>query len=329
MLLALVHDWTKPAGNGHSRFAFEALLRDSILNAGYSGRCAIEDAGGKLNRRMNRYAAVVASTVLALIAMGAYVTSRATAPQMNAHGLFDAKVHSGAAAIVGALALYLALRQSETLASLLAWTFLALFGIQGSLGWLGERVLHATLAPAVFAGAVAVALVTSAGWYKAQETIDQHAVSFLRPLAMAGPPLVLLQTLLGASYRHKLIGVIPHLAGAMAVALASLIGAMLVFHRCPKQPSLRSAAKWLMAAVLAQVTLGIVAFAMQLLGLASAAALVVATTSHVIVGSLTMSASVVFAIEVLRVVRAPTRASDSPGKIASGEAAGLVPPAGP
>ena len=248
---------------------------------------------------------------------------------MDMHGWFDAQVHAGAAAIVGALALYLALRQSQILASILAWTFVTLFAIQGSIGWLGARVLHATLAPAVFAGAVAVVLVTSAGWNEASEAVDERTVPLLRPLALAGPPLILLQTLLGASYRHKLTGVIPHLAGAMLVTLTALIGAMLVFQRCPNDASLRTAAKWLMAAVLAQVTLGVTAFAMQLLGLASTATLVIATTSHVIVGSLTMSASVVFAMQVVRAV-GPAVEPDgvSSEKIASATADGAAPPAG-
>ena len=289
---------------------------------------AAEVLAAKWNRNMNRYAVLVASSALALIAIGAYVTSRATAPQMDTHGWFDARVHAGAAAIVGALALYLALRQSQILASILAWTFVALFAIQGSVGWLGARVLHATLAPAVFASAVAVVLVTSEGWSELSESVDARAVPLLRPLALAGPPLILLQTLLGAGYRHKLTGVIPHLAGAMIVTLSALIGAMLIFQRCPHHASLRSAAKWLMAAVLAQVTLGATAFAMQLLGLASTAALVIATTSHVIVGSLTMSASVVFAMQVLRAVGPAVKpAGGSNETIASATAAGIAPPA--
>jgi hypothetical protein len=275
---------------------------------------------------MNRYAALVACSALALIAIGAYVTSRATAPQMDTHGWFDAQVHSGAATIVGALGLYLALKQSQILASILAWTFVTLFAIQGSVGWLGARILHATLAPAVFAGAVAVVLVTSARWSEASELVDARAVPFLRLLAFAGPPLILLQTLLGARYRHKLTGVIPHLAGAMAVTLVALIGAMLIFQRCPHHASLRCAAQWLMAAVLAQVTLGVTAFAMQLLGLASTAALLIATTSHVVVGSLTMSASVVFAMQVLRAVGPGVKpARGSTEKIASGTAASAGP----
>jgi hypothetical protein len=272
----------------------------------------------RLSGDIHRYAMVVAVSVLALIAIGAYVTSRAGAPQLDARKLVDANVHSSAAMIVAVLALALALKQSRMTATIAAWAFLALLAMEGSLGWLGGRLLHATLAPVVFAGVVAVVAVTSSGWSDVQEFVDERAIPFLRPLAIAGPPLLVLQTLLGASYRHKITGVIPHLAGAMIVSLAALIAATLVLHRCPAHRALRSAAMWLIAIVLTQVTLGVVAFTMQLLGLATAVALVIATTSHVVVGSLTMSASVLFAMQVQRHLRhVPAEATAS-----------LTPPAG-
>ncbi|HUJ51266.1 MAG TPA: hypothetical protein VLW25_13745 [Bryobacteraceae bacterium] len=265
-----------------------------------------------------KFALLVAISVLTLIAIGAYVTSRAGAAQLDASRLLDANVHSSAAVIVAVLALALALRQSTMAAAIAAWTFLALFAMEGSVGWLGGRLLHATLAPVVFGGVVAVLAVTSAGWSEVPEFVDERAVPFLRPLAIAGPPLLVLQTLLGASYRHKLTGVIPHLAGAMIVSLAALIAASLVLNRLPGHRALRLAAMWLMAIVLTQVILGVAAFTMQLLGLATALALVIATTSHVVVGSVAMSASVVFAMQVQRHVRrAPAQATAS-----------LTPPAG-
>ena len=265
-----------------------------------------------------QYALLVAVSVLTLIAIGAYVTSRASGPQLDARRLLDANVHSSAAVIVAVLALALAFRQSTLAAAIPAWTFLALFAMEGSVGWLGNRLLHAALAPVVFAGVVAVVAVTSAGWSDVPEFVDERTIPFLRPLAIAGPPLLVLQTLLGASYRHKLTGVIPHLAGAMIVSLAALIAATLVLHRLPAHRALRSAAMWLMAVVLTQVTLGVAAFTMQLLGLATAIALVIATTSHVVVGSVAMSASVVFAMQVQRHVR----------RVPAEAAAGLTPPAG-
>ena len=250
-----------------------------------------------------RGAMLVAASVLALIALGAYVTSRATAPQLDTHAVLNASWHSSAAVVVGFLALALAFKQSALAPAILSWTFLALFAIEGSIGFLGARVAHATFAPLVFSAAVAVAIVTSSRWHGPPELIDDRQIPYLRLLAAAVPPLLLLQTLLGAAYRHKLIGVIPHLAGAMIVSLAALIGATLVLNRCPEHRELRSAAKWLMAAVLAQVVLGVAAFAMQLLGLASTIALVIATASHVVGGSLTLAAGIAFAMRVQRGVR--------------------------
>lgn len=251
-----------------------------------------------------RYSIVVAGSVLTLIAIGAYVTSRATSPQFDARRVLDANIHAGAAIAVGIAALYLALRQPELDGAVFGWAGVALFAIQGAVGWLGEPLLHASLAPMVFAAFAATAFVSSPGWNQPPELVDERTVPFLRPFAIAGPPLIVLQTLLGAAYRHRFIGVMPHLGGAMVVGLATLIPAMLLLHRCPTHRALRSAAGWLVAIVLAQVVLGVAAFSMQLLGLASAVALVVSTALHVVGGSLTLSASVLLAMQTLRHVRA-------------------------
>jgi heme A synthase len=122
-------------------------------------------------------------------------------------------------------------------------------------------------------------------------------------LAIAAPPLVLLQTLLGATYRHNLTGLMPHMGGAMIVSLATLAGSRLVMQHYPKHRALRSAAIWLMLLMLAQVTLGVTAFIMDSLELGSSVTRVFSTASHVVMGSLTLAASLVLAMRVQRCVR--------------------------
>jgi membrane protein implicated in regulation of membrane protease activity len=78
---------------------------------------------------------------------------------------------------------------------------------------------------------------------------------------------------------------------------------MLVVQRYPEHRTLRAAATWLISILLAQVMLGATAFVMPLLDVANPAAVIAATASHVVVGSLTLAASVVLAMQVQRNVR--------------------------
>jgi heme A synthase len=258
----------------------------------------------QLNLDFHRYAVLVVFSALVAIAIGAYITSQASGSQPPTRGLLNAVIHRDAAlgliVLATGLAIWLSLAQEGPF---LGWTALCFVLLDGWIGWLGAPVFHASLAPLVFAMLVAIAVLSSSGWSDAPELVDRHAAPFLRPLAIAAPPLVLLQTALGAAYRHKLTGVTLHLVGAMLVAIATLVAATLVFQHYPEHRPLRSAATWLISIVLAQVILGATAFAMQLLDVKNAIAVIVATASHVVVGSLTLAATLVFSMQVQRSVR--------------------------
>jgi hypothetical protein len=257
-----------------------------------------------VNVQFHRYAVVVATSALMLIAIGAYLTSQASGAQTASRGMINAVVHRDAAVVVVILAIGLAVWQAQAdEGHLLGWAAAGLLLADGWAGWLGRPLLHASLAPLAFSVLVTIAILTSSLWAEVPELVDGGAAPLLRPLAIATPPLVLLQTVLGAAYRHKLIGVIPHLGGAMIVSFAALIAAMLVIQRYPGHRALGFAANWLISIVLAQVVLGVTAFAMQLLEVKNTIAVIVATASHVVVGSLTLSASLVLAMQVQRNVR--------------------------
>lgn len=269
-----------------------------------SGAVKIEDDVKTINVDFRRYAVTVVVCALIAIGIGAYVTSQASGSQPAARGILNAIVHRDAAigliVLAAGLAIWLSTAQEGPF---LGWVALGFILLVAWIGWLGGPVLHATLAPLAFAILVAIAVLTSAGWTEAPELVDAHAVPFLRPLAIAVPPLVLLQTALGAAYRHKLTGVTLHLGGAMLVALATLVVATLVIQHYPEHRALRSAATWLIAIVLAQVLLGVASFAMRLLDVKNANVVIVTTSSHVVLGSVTMAASLVFAMQVQRNVR--------------------------
>lgn len=257
----------------------------------------------KVNPKFHRYATLVAVSSLILIAIGAYITSQATGRQPESRGILDGVIHKDVAIAVGILVLGLAVWQSlDQEVSPLVWTALGLFALEGWVGWLGGALLHASLAPLAFAIFVAIALVTSSGWNEGPELVEDPSAPALRLFAFATPPLILLQIMLGAAYRHKLTGLLPHLGGAMIVSLAVLILSMLILQRHPEHRKLCAAATWLISILLAQVMLGLTAFIMPLLT-SSPAANIAATALHVVVGSLTLAANLVLAMQILRNVR--------------------------
>jgi heme A synthase len=256
-----------------------------------------------VNPKYHRYAILLAISALLLIAIGAYITSQATGRQPASRGILDGVIHKDVAIAIGIFAFGLAIWQShrqET--SALVWAAAALFALEGWIGWLGGAFLHASFAPLAFSILAAVALVTSPGWNQPPELVEDAAAPALRRFAFATPPLIFLQIMLGAAYRHKLIGILPHLGVAMIVTLAILGLAMLIRQRYPAHRKLRTAATWFLAILVAQVLFGFIALLMPELT-ASPLPIIIATAAHVVVGSLTLAANVVLAMQVQRCVQ--------------------------
>jgi heme a synthase len=257
-----------------------------------------------------RFTLLVAVCALIAIASGAVVTSGKEAAS-GVTGSLVADVHRGMAIGVGVLVLALGgLLWGTKRGSLrlLAAVVVLLAGADGGIA-LGPpldpsfAVLHAWLAPVFFTTLVAVALLTWPRWSEEPELVDDRGLRFLRPLAIAAPPLVLVQIVLGAMYRHKLTSVFWHMGGAMLVSLATLVASMVVMQQYPEHRALRGSAIALMSVVLVQVTLGVAAFTMELLEMENAVVLNIATVSHVVVGNLTLAASLIFAMQVQRCIR--------------------------
>jgi hypothetical protein len=114
----------------------------------------------------------------------------------------------------------------------------------------------------------------------------------------AAPALVLLQIILGAAYRHKAIGVMPHMAGAMLVAGLLLVVCTMVLQRFPQSAPLRNTAGALLAIVLLQVSLGIAVFVMRLLDVETTPAFLPLAVTHVTVASLVLAATTALAIRL-------------------------------
>lgn len=273
----------------------------TVYIAAFTGRpCGIVEI---VNPKFHRYAVLIAIGSLILIAIGAYITSQATGRQPESRGFLDGVIHKDVAFAVGVLILGFAFWQSQHQeVPLMVWTAIGFFALEGWVGWLGGALLHAALAPLVFSIFVALALVTSSGWNEKPELAKERSAGALRLFAISTPPLIVLQILLGAAYRHKALGILPHLGGAMIVTVAILVLAMLIRQRHPEHKQLCAASTWLLCILGAQVMLGFTALVLPELK-ASPIAVIAAGASHVVAGSLTLAACVVLVMQVYRSVR--------------------------
>ena len=120
---------------------------------------------------------------------------------------------------------------------------------------------------------------------------------------------MLVQIGLGAGFRHRAFGLMPHVIGAMLVPLVILLTAMFVLNQFPKHRALRPAAVGLLTITLVQIFLGIAAYVARINAAEYPLAMVLTTVAHVATGGLTLAASVVLAIQIRRNVHA--RASET------------------
>lgn len=285
---------------------------------------------------LHRYAILLAVCTLFLVAAGASVTSKEAGlsvpdwplsygkvmPEMTG-GVFFEHGHRMVATTVGFLTIIMAvwLYRAEPRKWMKTLGFVALGAVilQGLLGGLTVKLLlppavsvsHACLAQCFFALTVAIALFTSKGWLEGPEIVADHGWPSLRSLSIVTPAMVLIQIALGAAFRHRAIGVLPHVIFSMVVTLTILFTATFVLHQFPEHRGLSAAAKALLGITFLQVMLGILAYYTRSQAAADPLAMVLTTVAHVATGGLTLASSVVLSIQIRRNVSAQASAHES------------------
>src|SRR5260370_31122447 len=124
----------------------------------------------------------------------------------------------------------------------------------------------------------------------------------MRSMSVAAPILVLLQIAMGAAFRHQAMDVMPHIVGAMLVALFIMILGACAMHQFPTHRTLRPTALAVMVITGVQVFLGMAAFIMRMMTDAGSPLLISATLAHVATGALTLAATSVLMIQIRRPV---------------------------
>ncbi len=189
-------------------------------------------------------------------------------------------------------------------------------------GWTGViatptgKVVHSAFSHLAFALAAAGAAITSDSW-EARLAVADGGFPTLRSLAWITPTTVLIQVVLGAAYRHKMTGLIPHVSWAFVAAMFVIMTAAFTMTQCGKHPALKRISITLISITGVQLLLGVVA----LFGRMSAgdgigsAWMVVSTTSHVLTGAVVLALTMALSAQTLRHVE-PAEAT---GLAASGQ----------
>jgi cytochrome c oxidase assembly protein subunit 15 len=285
---------------------------------------------------LHRFSILLAALTLFLVVAGASVTSNEAGlsvpdwplsygkvmPEMKG-GVFYEHGHRMIGATVGlltiVLAVWLQLRDERRWMRRLGWIALAAVILQGVLGgltvlWLLPKpvsIAHASFAQLFFSLTVAIALFTSRAWKQGPEIVEDHGSPSLRTMALLTAVAVLGQIALGAAYRHRALGLMPHVIAAFLVLAIALLAAMFTLQQFPRHRHLRPAATALLVIVLAQVLLGIAAYVARIYtseSLEPPAVMVFFTVLHVAGGGLAMASSTVFGIQIVRHVRRPLEA---------------------
>jgi len=172
-------------------------------------------------------------------------------------------------------------------------------------------IVHALCAHLFFSAIVVIATLTSPGWNRAPEVVDGRGHASLRGMALAAPVVVLAQIALGESYRHNVLGVLPHICGAFVATSVILLVSLTLTQDFADNRALNSTSIALLCIVLTQICVGIATFTMKLQHLDDTVAFLFSSTLHMLVGSLTLAASVVMAMQVLRNVRPSSMKTNS------------------
>ena len=256
-----------------------------------------------------RLAILVAVCALLLIADGAMVGpgTQPTPRAMSAHRIAATAV----SLLTLGLVLWLRFTDPRPRARRLGWLTLLIAVLQDSVGHAAVFVLvprtagiaHALMAPLFFAAVLAIAVVTSPGWCRGPEYVRDYGWPSMRSLAILTPILVVLQILLGAAFRQQVLTLLPHVLGAMFVALVILLESIFVLQQFPTHRALAPAAKTLLGVAFAQVFLGITALIMKSMASDTDLAVIVTVASHVTGGAITLATTVVLSILIRRNVQ--------------------------
>jgi heme A synthase len=170
------------------------------------------------------------------------------------------------------------------------------------------------LAQLFFSTIVAIAVFTSPWWNGPVAEIDDPGTPRVRSLVIWTLAAVFLQLILGAAFRHKGFGIIPHIVGAVIVTMLIFMTAGALKKRFAGLPALRNCARYLHILIGTQLLLGGGAYWSRMYGAQfpqPIAVMVALTVVHTVTGALVLAATLVTALIVYRMLKADRSTAES------------------
>jgi hypothetical protein len=233
--------------------------------------------------------------LLVALTSGALATTAGTIPDLGADRVKH--IQSAIASGIAGLMLLIGVIATKPRGRLLGAVLVAVVAM---LSWVPGGFLHALLAQGLVAGAAALCVQVSDSWSREPQLIQDYGWPSLRSLSFLLPALIVIQIALGAAFRHQILGLIPHIVGAMLVAMFILMVGTFVLQQCKQHKTLLLWGRVLMGATFLQVFLGIAAFVVRARPKTSAHGILMTATSHVVVASLLLASSVVLGMHIRR-----------------------------
>lgn len=168
-------------------------------------------------------------------------------------------------------------------------------------------VIHAVTASAMTSVCAVAWLQLSASWANepANTIVDEGSPS-LGTLARATWVALLIQTALGALYRHQVVGLLPHVAGAMLVMGMVMYAGIAAFSTANAPTAVKRPALALLILTGVQMLFGLGAYLYRIEFQEQAtgqSAMLTFTVIHVAVGALTTACSALMGMQITRYVR--------------------------
>lgn len=228
------------------------------------------------------------------------------------------------------LAVWIAVAEPRRQIRRLGWNALALVIAQAVLG--GIRVLdhdpgvlatlHAIIGQLFFVVLVSLALFLSPWWRRDLPTYEDNGSPRAATVAGWTTFVVFVQLILGACFRHAVLGIIPHIVGACVVTVFVIWTGRVVRNRFRSVPELRRGSALLHSAFGIQVLLGITTYwGIQYVHDSTNPTVLydTLTVSHVLFGAFTLASSLLLALSCYRMT--------PPARSAARESAPLAHPA--
>lgn len=284
------------------------------------------------NKPLHYYAVFAAACTFVLLNAGALVTSNDAGLSIPdwplAYGSFVPPFVGGIryeyshrvfAAFVGCLTIGLAvwLWRAEN-RRWMRWLGLAALGgviAQGILGGATVKTYqlppvsaaHGTLAQLFFSTLVAIAVFTSSWWLGDLPELEDTRSPRVRTLVFWTLLAVFGQLVLGAAFRHKGFGIVPHLVGAVVVTILIFMTAGALKRRFGHVPALRNCARLLHILIGVQLLLGAGAYWSRIYSSGfpqPIPVMVTLTVAHTVTGALVMALALVATLICYRMIRA-------------------------